>query len=109
MRALVRGLCRPGLAQGLGLAGIPVTEAGDLASGLRQLAALTQADAPAVLLVEDAILAAAPPGLTRRLAAQPLPVVLSVPGPARELRRGAGEEEILEILRQAIGYRVRLR
>jgi vacuolar-type H+-ATPase subunit F/Vma7 len=109
VKAAVGALSRPGLAQGLALAGVAVREVADVDDGVRQLAAAAAAAAPAVLLVEDAILAAAPVALAHRLAAQPLPVVLAVPGPARELARAAGEEEILDLLRQAIGYRVRLR
>lgn len=109
MTGRVTALGRAGLAQGLGLAGLPVREVRDVGAGLEELAALVAAESPLVLLVEDDVLAAAPPALARRIASQPMPIVLPVPGPAGELRRGAAEEEILEILRQAIGYRVRLR
>lgn len=109
MKGPVLALGRPGLAQGLGLAGIPVREAPDRTAGVDFLVQRAASGAPAVLLVDDRILAAAPAALLRRIAAQPVPVVLAVPGPAAEAGRPAGEEEILALLRQAIGYRVRLR
>lgn len=109
MRGPVVAIARPGLAQGLGLAGIPVSEATVLAAGVDELGRRAATAAPAVLLVDDGILAAAPAALLRRIASQPVPVVLAVPAPAAEPGRAAGEEEILALLRQAIGYRVRLR
>ncbi|HEU5057125.1 MAG TPA: V-type ATP synthase subunit F [Kofleriaceae bacterium] len=109
MTGQVVALARAGLAQGLALAGVPVVEATSLAAGVDELAARAAEPGPRVLLVDAGILAAAPPALLRRIAAQPVPVVLAVPGPAGEPGRPAGEEEILALLRQAIGYRVRLR
>jgi vacuolar-type H+-ATPase subunit F/Vma7 len=109
VKGQVAALARPGLAQGLGLAGVPVVEVATLAAGVAELAARTAAAAPLVLLVDAGILAAAPPPLVRHLASQPVPIVLAVPGPAAGVGRQAGEEAILELLRQAIGYQVRLR
>jgi hypothetical protein len=43
-----------------------------------------------------------------RLDRQALPVVAPVPGPSWDARRDA-EAYIMEVLRQAIGYRVRAR
>ncbi len=108
MKGPVVALARPGLAQGLGLAGIPVRETTERAAGVDELGRRAAAGAPAVLLVDEGILAAAPAALLRRIASQPVPVVLAVPAPAAD-SGAAGEEEILALLRQAIGDRVRLR
>ena len=109
MKLPMSAIARAGLAEGLGLAGVRFAAVADEREGAERLAELVMAAAPRALLVEDSLLEALPPAARRRLARQMLPVVLSVPGPQRALGRARAEEEILEILRQAVGYRLRLR
>ena len=74
----VRVLCRPPLAAGFRLAGLTPIEAQDPEEG------------------------------GRRLAREPLPLVVPFPGPAWGPPREGAEAYIAELLRRAIGYRVRL-
>jgi vacuolar-type H+-ATPase subunit F/Vma7 len=107
MKLRLRALARAGLAEGMGLAGIPFTAVADIRDGSERLGELVTAAAPEVLLVEEEVVEAMSPGTRRRLGRQALPIVLSVPGPARGA--GGADEEVLEILRRAVGYRLRLR
>ena len=62
-----------------------------------------------VLLVEERLHEALPVELRRRLARRPLPMVVPFPGPAWAERPEGAEAYVIELLRQVIGYRVRLR
>jgi vacuolar-type H+-ATPase subunit F/Vma7 len=104
----VRVLCRAPLAAGFRLAGFSPVEAGDPEEGGRRLAALLDEEGVGVVLVEDALYAALPPVAQRRLAREPLPLVVPFPGPAWVPPREGAEAYIAELLRRAIGYRVRL-
>jgi vacuolar-type H+-ATPase subunit F/Vma7 len=104
----VRVLCRPPVAAGFRLAGLTPIEAQDPEEGGRRLAALLDEQDLGVVLVEDALYAALPAAAQRRLAREPLPLVVPFPGPAWVPPREGAEAYIAELLRQAIGYRVRL-
>jgi vacuolar-type H+-ATPase subunit F/Vma7 len=105
----LHALARAGLAEGLGLAGIPFAAVASVEEGAERLGELVLAAAPQALLVEESLVDAMSPAARRRLARQTLPIVLSVPGPARALGGSRADEEVLEILRRAVGYRLRLR
>jgi vacuolar-type H+-ATPase subunit F/Vma7 len=107
MTGLVEVVCRPATAPGFTLAGLPtlvVPEAAD--PGAAVVALLGRADV-GVVLVEEAIYDAVPADLRRRLDRSPRPVVVPFPGPAWAGARTA-EERIVELLRRAIGYRIKL-
>jgi vacuolar-type H+-ATPase subunit F/Vma7 len=104
----VRVLCRPAVAAGFRLAGLTPVEAEDAEAGGRRLAALLDARDIGVLLVEESFYAALPDGARRQLARQPVPIVVPFPGPVWMPPREGAEAFIAELLRQAIGYRVRL-
>jgi vacuolar-type H+-ATPase subunit F/Vma7 len=121
----VRVLCRPPLAAGFRLAALTPMEAQDPEEGGRRLAALLDEQDLGVVLVEDALYAALPaaaqrrggggPGAPagaveapRRPAREPLPLVVPFPGPAWGPPHEGAEAYIAELLRRAIGYRVRL-
>jgi vacuolar-type H+-ATPase subunit F/Vma7 len=104
----VRVVTRPTLAAGFELAGLPVTRAED---GARAAEAVTRwaADAEVgVVLVDDALYRGLPRDLLMRLERQALPIIAPVPTPRWD-EGSEAEAYILEILRQAIGYRVRPR
>jgi vacuolar-type H+-ATPase subunit F/Vma7 len=104
----VRVVMRPSLAAGFELAGLTVTRADDghaAADVVRQWVADPDVG---VVLVDNELYSALPSDLLRRLEHQAVPVVASVPAPRWDERSDA-ETYILEILRQAIGYRVRPR
>lgn len=104
----VRALTRPTLAAGFELAGLSVIRAatgGAAAEVVRRLAADGEVG---IVLVDDGLYRALPHELLTRLDRQALPIIVPVPAPVWDARREA-EAYILEILRQAIGYRVRPR
>lgn len=104
---LVRVLCRPATARGFALAGLaadPVVE------GLDPTPAIEEALArpgTGVLLIEEPIYDGLGGELRTRLDRSTLPVVVPFPGPTFEAGRPA-EERVVDMLRRAIGYRVKL-
>jgi len=107
MELTVRVVCRPDVAAGFELAGIVVDEAEEATAGevLRRLAA---DPAVGVVLVEERLRRALPEDLTQWLDRLATPVVVPFPSPHWG-GPGAEEDYVLEILRQAVGYRVRFR
>jgi vacuolar-type H+-ATPase subunit F/Vma7 len=109
MNVPIRAICRRGLAEGVALAGIRTTAVDGAEAGAALLAERIAARAPELLIVEDAIVDALAAPVRARLDRQALPLVVVMPGPAR-LRAGKRpEEEVLAILRRAVGYHVRMR
>lgn len=108
MNAGVRVICPPALQGGFVLAGlacVPATLA-DAEAVLRRLAGQTDVG---VILMEETLHDALPPELHRQLIRRPTPMVVPFPGP-RWGEAGEGPEAyVVELLRQVIGYRVRLR
>ena len=104
----VRVLCRPAVAAGFRLAGVAPTEAADPVEGARLLRTMLDQAGHGVILVEDEIYAAVPDTTRREIARRPLPMVVPIPGPTWAPAAQGPEAYIAELLRQAIGYRVRL-
>jgi vacuolar-type H+-ATPase subunit F/Vma7 len=109
VKAAVHVICGHEAALGIALAGIPplVAASGDAAAALLQ----TLAKEPArggIVLVEQALYDGLPASTRRQLRREGTPIVMPFPSPG--LPTGLPpEHELLEILRRAIGYRVRLR
>jgi len=102
-------IARPGLGAGFALAGVRVYEevdGRDAAARLRRLLDDPQASA-AVVVIDDLLHAGLPDDLRADLRRHALPVIVPVPGPDWSAASKA-DEYIVEILRRAIGYRVRL-
>jgi vacuolar-type H+-ATPase subunit F/Vma7 len=108
MRERVRVLCRPAVAAGFRLAGLEPAEAADGAEGARRLAALLEDEDVGVVLVQDDFYAALPDAARSALARRALPLVVPFPAPTWVPAAEGPEAFIAELLRQAIGYRVRL-
>ena len=104
----LRVLAPPGTAAGFALAGIPATEVADPAEAAERLGALLDDPAAGVVLLEERLHRALPDELRRRLARRPLPIVVPFPAPTWE-EGPVVDRYIVELLRQVIGYRVRLR
>ena len=104
----VRVVSRPTLAAGLELAGLAVTRVVDAAEAAAAVSRLAADVAVGIVLVDAELYRALPRDLTMRLERQALPVIIPVP-PPRWDERSEAEAYILEILREAIGYRVRAR
>ncbi len=99
---------RPSLATGFELAGLIVARA-DHGDGAAEVVRQWAGDAEVgVVLVDNELYRELPDDLLKRLDRQAVPVVVSVPAPRWDERSDA-EAYIVEILRQAIGYRVRSR
>jgi vacuolar-type H+-ATPase subunit F/Vma7 len=104
----VRVISRPVLATGFELAGLKVSHADDgrtAADAVKQYAADAETG---IVLVDDALYRALPRDVLARLDRQALPLIVPVPAPRWD-ERSEADAYILEILRQAIGYRVRSR
>lgn len=108
MRHEVRVLCRPAVAAGFRLASLRVHVAADAPAAAARLMALRRDPAVGLVLVEDALHAQLPPEESRA-SGMALPIVVPFPGPSWKAPGSAAEARILEILRRALGYRVRLR
>ena len=112
MKAPIHAICRHEVALGLALAGLAPIEA---ATGAEAAAAIARlAPEPAhggVVLIEQALHDALPPATRRALRRAGEPILMPFPGPvAAALVGGAApEDELMEILRRAVGYRLRLR
>jgi vacuolar-type H+-ATPase subunit F/Vma7 len=104
----LRVLCRPTTAAGFELAGLNVIRAETAEVAGRLLRQLAADPVVGIVLVDDVLYRGLPRELAGRLDRQAMPVVTPFPAPAWDVP-GAAEAYVLEILRQAIGYRVRPR
>lgn len=98
-------VCRPEFAAGFHLAGIPTQEAATAQEAVQRVAALAARPGMGVLLVQQELFDLLP----HRESSEPLPMIVPFPGPSWAEAREESEAYITEILRQAIGYRVKLR
>lgn len=108
MTHTLRVVCRPASLEGFALAGVGALPARDARECALALERLAEEPEPGVLLVEDTLYRELPEDLRARLERRALPVVVPFPGAESEERPSA-EAELVELLRSAIGYRVRLR
>ncbi len=108
MSYTVRVLARPAVATGFRLAGLQSLETASPADGARQLAALLDEPNLGVVLVEADIFDALSEEVRHELARRPLPMVVPFPVPSWEPTVEGPDAFIADLLRQAIGYRVKL-
>ena len=108
MRDRVRVLCRAAVAAGFGLAGLRPEIATDAAEGARRLASMLDEEHTGVILVEEDFHAALAEPERRALARRALPLVVPFPLPRWAPAAEAPETFIADLLRRAVGYRVRL-
>jgi vacuolar-type H+-ATPase subunit F/Vma7 len=108
MSHTARVLCQPELAAGFELAGLPVHEASSAEQAAERLRALLSQEEIGVLLVDERLHRQLSEELRRELARRALPMIVPFPGPSWAERRDP-DAYVLELLRQAIGYRVRLK
>ena len=81
----------------------------DSADGIARLRELLEDPGAGIVLVEDTFYDRLPDDLRHDLGRRSLPMVVPFPGPAWAERPEAAEGYIIDLLRQVIGYRVRLR
>lgn len=104
----VRVVSRPELAAGFELAGLAVTRAADAAAAAGAVKRLAADADVGMVLIDEALYRALPRDLVARLDRRALPILAPVPAPLWDAR-SAAEAYVMDILRQAIGYRVRPR
>ncbi len=109
MNTPIRVVCRRPAALGLGLAGLACTEVTDGAAAAAAIAALERGAGGALILIERDLYDALPAGLRRQVERDGTPLLMPFPGPALGGTGAAPEEELLELLRRSVGYRLRLR
>jgi len=100
-------IASPGLSAGFALAGVPVFEATDGIDAARQIDRLVDEVNAGVVIIDEPLYRDLPEEVRRNLRRSVLPVVIPVPGPDWTTESTA-HEYIVEILRRAIGYRVKL-
>jgi len=100
-------IASPGLSAGFALAGVPVFEASDGVDAARQIERLVDEANAGVIIIDEPLYRDLPEEVQRTLRRAALPVVIPVPGPDWTTESTA-HEYIVEILRRAIGYRVKL-
>jgi vacuolar-type H+-ATPase subunit F/Vma7 len=105
----VRVLGRPELLAGFSLGGLRTLPAGTPREAADRLDELGRAGHTGVVLIENALFEGLPEETRRKLARRPLPMIVPFPGPVRAPGAGEAEAYVVELLRQVVGYRVRLR
>ncbi len=104
----VRLIASTATAAGFRLAGLAPLEVANPQEGEQRLGELLQDRSTGVILVEDSIHRALPAPLRRQLAGRALPMIVPFPSPRWSRPAEDREAFIVELLQQAIGYRVRL-
>jgi vacuolar-type H+-ATPase subunit F/Vma7 len=108
MTHTLRVVCRPGTCDGFALAGVHGLTAVDGVEAAAILGQLVEQPEPGVIFVEEVLYGALPETLRADLEHRAVPVVIPFPGP-RSGAQPSAEHELVEMLRVAIGHRVRLR
>ena len=104
----IRALATPALAAGLRLAGVPADDVTDAADTMERATELVAQPDLGILLIEQPLFEALPPVFKREIENRALPIVVPVPRASWGAGTDRAEQYILELLRRAIGYRVKL-
>jgi vacuolar-type H+-ATPase subunit F/Vma7 len=104
----VRVVSRSVLAAGFELSGFPVARVDDAAAAAQAITRWASDTEVGIILVDETLYNALPRDLLARHDRQAVPMLAPVPAPRWD-ERSQAEAYVLEILRQAIGYRVRPR
>lgn len=109
MRCGVVVLAAQPVGDGFALAGFPVTDVAGDEQAAEAMQRIERDPDTGVVLIEQQRFDALPERQRQRLARQPVPVPVPFPGPSWEETPASAEAYVVELLRQVIGYRVRLR
>ncbi len=109
MSQTVLVVCRPEVAGGFALAGLRTLEVASAALAADRLRELQRQPDVGVIMVEDTFYDRLPEELNREFTRRPLPMLVPFPGPRWQARPEGAEAYIVELLRQVVGYRVRLK
>lgn len=96
-----------GLSAGFALAGVPVFEISNSLDAARKIKSSADEENVGVVIIDELLYRDIPEEARRNLEKSAIPVIIPVPGPDWTMESSA-HEYIVEILRRAIGYRVRL-
>ncbi len=107
MNAL-RVIAGPVAAAGFALAGIQVVEAADAADGAALIRAHAARPDAGMLLVQEDFLQAVSAAERQEMMGRASPIIVPFPAPSWAEALVPAESYVLELLRRAIGYRVRL-
>lgn len=107
MELKLRIICPPETAPGFELAGLRADAVRDVHAARERLDTLALDPEVGVVLVDDRLHRELPAELLQRLQRKSRPLVIAFPSPRGD-EPGRAEEALLEVLRRAIGYRVRL-
>ncbi len=102
-------VCRPDVARGFALAGLGATEVSDVTEAAGAVAEHAADPDVGILLIEESLHDALPEEMRRAFGRRAVPMIVPFPGPSWAEAAGEAEGPIVELLRQAIGYRVRVR
>jgi V/A-type H+/Na+-transporting ATPase subunit F len=102
-------LARPEIGAGFSLAGLRSVDAASAELARERLQELLAATDVGVVLMEEGFYECLPEDLRRQLGRRPLPMVVPFPEPAWTGVAEGADAYIVELLRQVIGYRVRLK
>ncbi len=105
----VRVLCRPEIGAGFALAGLEAVDAATAEQGRDRLQELLAQPDVGVVLMEEDLYDGLSEDMRRQLGRRPLPMVVPFPEPTWGERAETPDAYIVELLRQVIGYRVRLK
>jgi vacuolar-type H+-ATPase subunit F/Vma7 len=109
VKGSVHLVATPEVGLGFHLAGLKPVEAATPAECAHRLVELASQPDCGIVLVEDRLYDGVAPETRRLLGDRQFPLIVTFPGPVMVPGEAAFEERIAELLRQAIGYRVRLR
>jgi vacuolar-type H+-ATPase subunit F/Vma7 len=109
MSQAVRAVSRADVAAGYGLAGLRTVEAETPVEAGERLRDLHSQPEVGVILLEDTLYNQLPEDLHREFGRRPLPMIVPFPGPLWRVTPESAEAYIVELLRQVVGYRVRLK
>jgi vacuolar-type H+-ATPase subunit F/Vma7 len=104
----LRVVCRPSSCDGFALAGVHALGAADPTEAAAVLAALVSQPEPGVVFVDETLYRGLPEPLRESLESRIVPMVIPFTG-LRAAAGGSAEIELAEMIRTAIGHRVRLR
>jgi vacuolar-type H+-ATPase subunit F/Vma7 len=104
----VRVIASPAVATGFRLAGLTADAVSNPRDAADRLIACAADPSLGILLVEQPLLDAVPDVVRRTLERRAIPILVPIPVPAWASPASGAESFILELLRRAIGYRVRL-
>lgn len=109
MTHVARVISRPEVVPGFALAGLPAIAVANGEDAAAEIEKLRADPGVGLILIDAALHDALPRDIELRMSRTALPIMVPFPAPDFRAPRVGAEEYIVELLRRAIGYRVRIR